>query len=371
MEENGVNDIGLALSGGGFRATLFHLGAIWRLNEMGLLPNIDSVSSVSGGSILAGLLATRWNRLEFECDVAVNLESEIVRPTLEYCSRNVDWSAVLCGLVLGTWKLEQSYRKYLVGNATLDQLPDSPKFIFNAAHIETGRNCTLSNHGLHTWRLGDVPLHSFSLAKAMAASSACPPWFPAVTLKPDASAFVGTGHSDLIHRDDLKRTISLSDGGAYDNLGIHAIRHCRTLLVSDGGGVLQATRGKRIARQLNHRFMRPMQTSLEQTRAIRRRNIVDKFESKLKKGTLWTATTDVRRYPVQEGFDIKPEWRHHFASVRTRLNAFSNAEKSRLVNWGYVMCDLSIRSYYLLDEPAPHQLPFPDFHFVDPPGSPR
>ena len=29
--------IGLCLSGGGYRAMLFHVGAIWRLNELGLL----------------------------------------------------------------------------------------------------------------------------------------------------------------------------------------------------------------------------------------------------------------------------------------------------------------------------------------------
>ena len=44
------------LSGGGFRATLFHLGALRRLNELGLLPRIDTITSVSGGSIMAAFL---------------------------------------------------------------------------------------------------------------------------------------------------------------------------------------------------------------------------------------------------------------------------------------------------------------------------
>ena len=63
---------GLALSGGGFRATLFHLGAVWRLNEMALLPEIGQISSVSGGSILAGLMAVRWSRLNFQDGIASN-----------------------------------------------------------------------------------------------------------------------------------------------------------------------------------------------------------------------------------------------------------------------------------------------------------
>ena len=54
---------GLALSGGGYRAMLFHAGAIWRLNELGWLSKLDRVSSVSGGSIAAGRLAARWDKL--------------------------------------------------------------------------------------------------------------------------------------------------------------------------------------------------------------------------------------------------------------------------------------------------------------------
>ena len=52
--------VGLALSGGGFRATLFHLGAIRHLREAGILPHITHICSVSGGSILAAHLVLRW-----------------------------------------------------------------------------------------------------------------------------------------------------------------------------------------------------------------------------------------------------------------------------------------------------------------------
>src|SRR4029077_16907184 len=50
--------VGLCLSGGGFRATLFHMGALRRLNELGVLSKLDTISSVSGGSITAAALAT-------------------------------------------------------------------------------------------------------------------------------------------------------------------------------------------------------------------------------------------------------------------------------------------------------------------------
>src|SRR5690349_15848149 len=57
--------IGLCLSGGGYRAMLFHLGALWRLNELGYLKRLTRVSSVSGGSIAAAVLGQRWGKLEF------------------------------------------------------------------------------------------------------------------------------------------------------------------------------------------------------------------------------------------------------------------------------------------------------------------
>ena len=57
--------IGLCLSGGGFRATLFHLGALRRMNELGILsrPDLRTVASVSGGSIAAAGLAAAYTRL--------------------------------------------------------------------------------------------------------------------------------------------------------------------------------------------------------------------------------------------------------------------------------------------------------------------
>ena len=50
---------GLSLSGGGFRATAFHLGVLKRLRELRLLEEVDLLSTVSGGSI-AGAYWVYW-----------------------------------------------------------------------------------------------------------------------------------------------------------------------------------------------------------------------------------------------------------------------------------------------------------------------
>src|SRR5260370_31632253 len=57
--------IALCLSGGGYRAMLFHLGALKRLNELKYLKRIARISSVSSGSITAAALAMNLGKLQF------------------------------------------------------------------------------------------------------------------------------------------------------------------------------------------------------------------------------------------------------------------------------------------------------------------
>jgi NTE family protein len=56
--------IGLCLSGGGFRAMLFHLGGFVRMNELGLLAELDRVASVSGGALAASASAVASAHLQ-------------------------------------------------------------------------------------------------------------------------------------------------------------------------------------------------------------------------------------------------------------------------------------------------------------------
>ena len=92
-EEGSVFDptsIGLSFSGGGYRATLFHTGALVRLNEHGLMRKARTISSVSGGSIATAVLAMNWDKLEFEGDVASSLtmRQHFVRPILKATAKN-------------------------------------------------------------------------------------------------------------------------------------------------------------------------------------------------------------------------------------------------------------------------------------------
>src|SRR5438876_680001 len=90
--------IALCLSGGGYRAMLFHLGALWRINELGLLPQLARISSVSAGSIVAGLLGLKWRALRFDAaGVGAAFDAEVVAPVRALASRTIDLPASCSG----------------------------------------------------------------------------------------------------------------------------------------------------------------------------------------------------------------------------------------------------------------------------------
>jgi 8-oxo-dGTP pyrophosphatase MutT (NUDIX family) len=114
----------LCLSGGGYRAMLFHLGALWRLNEVGLLKSLVRVSSVSGGSITAGMLGLMWKKLQFDSrNTASNLSELVIDPIRRLADVTIDQGAILWGILLPRKtiadEVAQAYREHLFGTATL------------------------------------------------------------------------------------------------------------------------------------------------------------------------------------------------------------------------------------------------------------
>src|SRR5215475_11004546 len=91
----------LCLSGGGYRAMLFHVGVLWRLYETGLLQTVKRISSVSGGSITAGVLALKWRELSFD---PVRLMSDfvpmVVSPIRTLAGETIDADAIFWGVAL-------------------------------------------------------------------------------------------------------------------------------------------------------------------------------------------------------------------------------------------------------------------------------
>jgi predicted acylesterase/phospholipase RssA len=73
-----VGKVGLALSGGGFRASLFHIGILARLAELDVLRHVEVLSCVSGGSILGAHYYLEVKRLlEAKPDADITREDYI------------------------------------------------------------------------------------------------------------------------------------------------------------------------------------------------------------------------------------------------------------------------------------------------------
>ncbi len=195
----------LCLSGGGFRATLFHLGAIHRLNELGVLAKLSTITSVSGGSILSGVLATRWSRLRFDPAVGAftNVQEEIAQPVRDFCSRDLRTKVLLgtrlnpanLGALIRDWFsvsakfLADGYEPLFNGcrlSAIPKPGPQVPRFVFCSTNVRTG--ACWHFHGGPRARMGDFYVGysdacCVRVSDAVAASSAFPPGFSAFRLK--------------------------------------------------------------------------------------------------------------------------------------------------------------------------------------------
>jgi NTE family protein len=139
------NSIGLALSGGGFRATLFHLGAIRRLHALGILQKLTTISSVSGGSILNGFLASRLvNSLS---KAIFDFASEVAVPVRQFCSLDIRCWPALERLVPGldnSLQLAHQYEEHLTNGKLLKDMPDTPNHLFCCTDLVSRPGNTLS-----------------------------------------------------------------------------------------------------------------------------------------------------------------------------------------------------------------------------------
>lgn len=366
--------IALCLSGGGYRAALFHLGALTRLNELGVLGKVDTIASVSGGSILAAHLATvlgtRW---PVEGQVVGDWDAVVVAPFLELTATNLRTRPVLSRLLPWNWAdrdhavraLAQAYDERLTRGLPLADLPSTPRFILCATDLTFGVNWVFdSGRG---GRMGDYqagyvrPLPpDLPLGTAVAASSCFPPLFNPLELRLDPDRLTG-GRYRGDDRDDLVRALCLSDGGVYDNMALEPVwKDHATVLVSDGGAVFEAESD----RGLFWRLSRYTAVAGRQGAAMRKRWLISSFQAEppILTGTYWGLGSVADHYrPGALGYsaavidDVIEE-------VRTDLDAFSADEQDVLRNHGYLLADAAIQTHAidLPTEKPPLQVPEPE-----------
>jgi NTE family protein len=352
----------LCLSGGGYRAMLFHLGALLRLNEFGCLARLDRISSVSGGSITAGVLGLRWNALNFDAGgVALNLSEKVIGPVRALAREDIDGPAILKGsLWFGSIsdRVEKAYDERLFHGATLQDLPDAPRFVFNATNLQSRSLFRFSRPYIWDWRVGKIENPRTKLAKAVAASSAFPPFLSPCELDcEDAVWAPGTGEELALP--EYRGKVLLTDGGVYDNLGLEtAWKSAGAILVSDGGGTTppDPEPDKDWARQTK----RVLDLVDFQVRSLRKRMLIDAYHRKEKRGAYWGIRSSIAGYGAPDPLPAPETETLELANTPTRLTTVPERLQERLINWGYAICDAAMRKWVDPALPAPGgRFPYP------------
>lgn len=352
------SEVGLALSGGGYRATLFHAGAILRLNELGVLSRIDRISSVSGGSIAAGLLAKSWSSLKFENGVAINLREVFIAAVLDMTAHSIDVRVSLAGFlpfVSAGNRLAALYDNRAFHNMRLSDLPDRPAFVFNATNLQTGGLIRFTKHYIADWRALLAENPTVRVADAVAASSAFPPVLAPMRLDLSGET-VKVPEGARFDDADLRERPILVDGGVYDNLGLEAIwKRCGVLIASYAGFNADA---EPINFSFDH-MVPVIMAFLAASIDWRERMLIDLFEHKLsdglpeRVGTYWTAGTALSGFPIHDGWKPTAAELNRAARTPTRLEALSADEQRIVVEAGYAYADAGIRSHLLPKAPPP------------------
>ncbi len=358
--------MGLALSGGGFRATLFHLGSLKRLNELGLLPRVKTITGVSGGSIAAALLGLRWSSIAFDPNgAAANLPELIIEPLRFLCSKDIQLGpgilnifAMLFGLP--TSGLAPEYRRYLFGSATLGDLTDEnagPDVILLASNLQTGGRVWFSCDGLREERLGLLHFPEIPLATAVAASSAFPPFLSPIVLETDLSRWSCSDKSDLFDESHLRSRLVLTDGGMHDPVGLDPILDTQdrydTILVSDASTTRQLWRKpssfwprqtgrSTIMQTVSHgaSFRKALMSGGGFSQSIPASKAA---AGKSPAIAWWNIADRIADYGIESPLATDTDSTRELGAMRSVLSPFSREEQGRLIDWGYALCDAATR----------------------------
>lgn len=230
--------IGLALSGGGYRAAAYHIGTMRALHKLGILDKVDVISSVSGGSITAAYYALnkRKGYEQFEKDFLKKLKHNVLWMAVLYLvlvsaiflflvyitpKGYRVWTTIVVSTIL--WKcaykilpvscfVERAYDLLFFHGAKLDNIPQSPVLAINSTDLSTGNQFTFSQDRMFCFPYKNTfhfRTKDFPVARAVMASSCVPYVFSPVKI---TKKFLdGEG----------KVKPYLVDGGLYDNQGAH------------------------------------------------------------------------------------------------------------------------------------------------------
>ena len=367
----------LCLSGGGFRATLFHLGVVLYLAEKKLLAKVERIVGISGGSVLAGHLCTNWQNYLTDSD-----RPKCVKKLLQFCAMDVRGRVVrrapfywLMRHTLDTFgrgasshldvlrysaltHLLMTYYDRLYQSKTLGSLASSaPKTYFVSTSLQTGLPAYFA---LNEFRLLDktdgsrkVLSSELPVALAVCASSAFPLLFPPLLINAEV---LRCSNADFPGADFL------TDGGVYDNLGIRLVHDCLEewelnedclVLISNAEAYFDSPDDAGQITPLLERTFRSSDIAANNVTKLAR-DFVGLEASKPTRifSKEHGHSVSALHLKISEEFDgdsyLSPEEQRALRHVRTDLDCFSQGEMHALIYHGYHVA----QSHLAHDHPA-------------------
>ncbi len=336
--------IALALSGGGFRATLFHLGVIRYLRTANRLKDVRHIAAVSGGSILAAHLAANWNLYTGSFEEFLSASDQVLAFTARNIRgrilRRVPWIMIwwfmprfvplLQFLPRSTTDLLMRELRKFYSNINLADLPilspSSPKLSLLATNLTHPGITAFENDRVvcrhmsgkeDVWRGTSVPLHL-----AVACSAAYPAFFPPVAVS-DKDLLPATAYGTQYH----------SDGGVIDNQGLQTIlsdKEAEMVIISDAASASTDSQPT-LHFGILASGLRSMELMMAQIRRGHYRNIsANNGRPTILINIEQEAAVNLDRE------DLRTPIYSQLSQIRTDLNEFDAVEREELVYYGYL-----------------------------------
>ena len=396
--------IGLALSGGGFRAAIFHLGVIRRLEELGIMPQVKVISAVSGGSIIAAYyLCEMEQRLHREPiadrtkrNVRMRIFEEIAADFLSALDKNLRNRALFFTPFYHPWLfiktvllkpfrasarsilIQKEYDKWFYKECSMDELPCASAQNFTPAVNLSG----LIQKEYDKWFYKECSMDELPCVSAQN-------FTPAVDLSGTKLLLNTTsmlsGERVTFSREPVSSVNEMSivnknilpiscvvgassgvpalfpptmiggdvlvDGGVADNQGIESLLEdpakCNVLLVSDASGQMEPV----------HTISRGAVSIFARVNSVLQFQIRNKLIDILVGWKhLPTKDNDVHRFAFIHLFlnikgrqalvkRVASEFIPALGRIRTDLDQFSYIEREALMYHGYTLIDSQLRKY--------------------------
>ncbi len=344
-------NIHLALSGGGFRATIFHLGVLRFFKDRNVIKDVKAVAAVSGGAINAADLVLNWDRYVHNDAQLFRGREEAIRKLTQAGIRNrltsrIPWYWLSRKLRLNrdytlTDRLAGFYSEYLFEGKTLNDLKqrvksqDAPFPMFVTTSLSQPTDmCFFSPEGFGRIGQKGEPLQkvgcdAYPIANAVAASSAFPVLFPPVEFSANKIAMKATDFG-------VPTRHYLTDGGVFENTGLTALLwRGKSSTDQESPTLILSNAGRQIDWDFDTPYKRTQLLTLLRTSLIAQYWAEQRLVQQAPAGTLMINIWDTVDSPPAPPTQVQ----HQAAGIRTDFDSFSDLEWNLLFDHGYSLAE--------------------------------